>query len=428
MMKKIFVIIVILNFIFVGNSFAQKNVKQEIDQRLDSFLENFKKDGGVNSTISDYYESDNLKIYNDTGQKEDEKMISVSEYKKICKEFDGGIGFSLSPIKNIGEPVRIDKTTYWVQFSSTKTAFGFHNTDGRLKKRTDLFFAVEVDLSKPNSMKFVAITDSEKEIVAPEPAEEHTFFVDADLTPGYTFVQNSFSNYDISNYGGVGFAFALKGTFYIKDKIGFSAGLGFHNSTNNIDLDSISVDYIGVDKDEDEFQMLVSGNNISEYHSTLFLDIPLAVSYKTNFEKSKFNLYTNLGVNIAIPIDSYYDYNGVFTYKGYYQEHNVVLYDLDDYGYVSDYDVNDYKYLTVAPSIDIYASFGANIELSERLFLSAGPTIYWGLNDYFGSNSYDYIISSTFRDYNTLLNLSNITKNRFFGFNFGIKYQLWKGL
>lgn len=168
--------------------------------------------------------------------------------------------------------------------------------------------------------------------------------------------------------------FGVLGTYFPTKKIGYTIGLQFMSYSESTSGNNYYTSFKAIDSENETYERRIWGNNISEEVKLSVVHIPLQITY--NFlENRNLSLYGSFGPGISVPVSKNFTGKGTFTYKGYYPEEQALLYDLPEFGFSSDVNINTKgKLRTNLAFFDFGITVGAafNINRYYKLHTSVG--------------------------------------------------------
>ncbi|MCD4696028.1 MAG: outer membrane beta-barrel protein [Bacteroidales bacterium] len=249
------------------------------------------------------------------------------------------------------------------------------------------------------------------------------------ITPSSTAIVNKDinddKNWNVSN--GMGVNFEVGYLSKINEFFGFGFGLG--NSSYTTELTSsilmYAVNDTDSDPDGDPFSKEISTSEISEKTLINYFDIPIFLEFgNTNIDKVGF--YGRIGVKVSFPFSKSLSSSGNVTYEGYYDQYNVVLYDIPELGFESDKEIYHNTKMTLnSVNVSAVVSAGATYPLSNYLIIKFGANANFGLMEISNQKADDYDNKKYDGNYNKLLaNPNSKTSTRSYGIEIGLIYNL----
>lgn len=185
--------------------------------------------------------------------------------------------------------------------------------------------------------------------------------------------------------GGLGYNINTRYSIFFNSQWGASAGLGVSSYKSSVTLNVKSATP-SVDSEGDSYELRTSYNQWEEKHSVVTFDIPLGITYRSTLSPKIRMSYTFGGI-LQLPIKTYYKVNdgGIIT-SGYYSKWNVELFNIPEQGF-RNYNERPSGNFSLRPSLGLFADFGTNYSLSEKLSLYVGAYGTYGLNNLLKTDS-----------------------------------------
>ncbi len=207
--------------------------------------------------------------------------------------------------------------------------------------------------------------------------------------------------------------------YFFNKNYGIGVGLGlsvYYNELSLTKFDNTNLTKpLLVDKDGDRYYRIIRAT-IVEKNQIVYLDMPIIFKMRFN-TKGKVNYYLNLGVEASYLSQAEYETIGETTHTGEYPDYNVLLSNLDDYGFNTVTETETSKYSMREYNFSGYFSAGVILSLKKRFKLKIGPNIKYSLLPI------KYETAKHRDDYiNTIYKTTEIT-TRFWGLNFGLIYK-----
>ncbi len=120
--------------------------------------------------------------------------------------------------------------------------------------------------------------------------------------------------------------------FMFSKSFGIKSGLGYSSCDVQLALDSYKDSLNLKDSELESYILRVTASDISETQSLSILRIPLTVVLKIPLS-NVVSIFIEPGINITLPLNTNFSNSGLFTYKGYYPEYNVVFENLPTHGF-----------------------------------------------------------------------------------------------
>jgi hypothetical protein len=256
-------------------------------------------------------------------------------------------------------------------------------------------------------------------------ANKNNMYIGLSIDPISSKISNEGFSDVLSIKGGNSLNFSIDAGYFFSDLIGISIGAGYSSYSTKLSLDSSSYKFMTTDDEDEQFEMRIKGRSIEEDQNISLLSIPVSLIFRFAASE-KIGLYLKPGISFDIPLLKKYDGNGIFTYDAYYAEYPVLLQDLPELGFPSNYATNVSEELEIKSiNMALTVSGGMSYSVSEKMVLLLGAT----LNRSVGNVS-AYEEDSGFRlttEQNELRSMMAGSKNsglQAFGFSIGIRYFL----
>ncbi len=173
--------------------------------------------------------------------------------------------------------------------------------------------------------------------------------------------------------------------FMLTRGFGFATGLRMGTYSPSIYLDQFNgkLNTTFIDIDQDSYYPIYNISDLEEFREYQTYDIPVVMKFRTG--TGKVGLYLDAGVMFSMFKSVNYSVSGVVSRKGEYPNlGNVILEDIDDYGYFTnkEYSSTDVYSLT-PPSSGMSAMFSIGLAISpaRNFMLKVGLTGSYGLTD-----------------------------------------------
>ena len=385
--------------------------KKTIASETDKLLRNYKKYGEftengadisasyVNNFKNLFRNTTNTYIYNDIDPEGMlDSSITVMEYIfKAQTWYPGGLDLDLSwDVSIISDPVNVNGTNknFAVSILLQKQVMGVYKSRKIQNNIGDLYFIIEFEKSG-RTIKDFKIAGIQKQrpvlekkpevIVVEKTARKEVIRIGVFARPLYTRVYNKdiFSDDFWQAEGGIGYCGGLQFMFLTEESYGFYTGLGMSNYRSYFKLENFDNEgnsELLTDKDGDDYYRYIQAD-IEEWNSLSYLDLSVGGYYILNKDKN-ISPYINAGIQLSYKLTGKYKIKGSSTHMGYYPEYHVILYDLEDYDFTSEENINSESTWEVNPMlISAYASFGIRMKLGKIGHLNLGPAIVYGLTD-----------------------------------------------
>ena len=218
---------------------------------------------------------------------------------------------------------------------------------------------------------------------------------------------------DNSSKGGLAFNFGLSARYYLDKSYGLSTGMELLNLKQTYSGKDYYTSFNDFDSENKPYERRIWGSSISESAKLALLHIPIHFFYWNTINRN-LAIFGNIGPGISIPLKRQYTGTGTFTYKGYYSEYKVLLFDLPEYGFSTDVPVNTTEKLkTPLAIIDVGASVGIAFTIN-RYYKFFTTVNYTRSLTCISKNTGTYHVSNETGSFNSLLyngknNLNNVS-------------------
>ncbi|HUX96415.1 MAG TPA: outer membrane beta-barrel protein [Bacteroidales bacterium] len=205
--------------------------------------------------------------------------------------------------------------------------------------------------------------------------------------------------------------------------LGFKTGIGYSSFSSNISLASYQDFLIQKDSENESYELQVNASNLTESQTITTLNIPMNLAVNIPLG-GNVNIFLEPGVNIVIPVGNNFSNSGLFTYKGYYQEYNVVLENLPQYGLPSNMIVITDGSLELKKLwFDAVVYSGIDIAIKPKFHLSGGLYYSRSITDISGYESTEeYHLSSSPDEVISLMGGSDKVTSKSIGFLLTFRY------
>ncbi len=418
--------ILIVVYVFAGNaqesvSIIESNITdkevREILAKYESFYNDrlYIKDGKPDYHIVNTLFTGDLQIKNDFSANRPEKL-SLKDYIRFLEEhYDLGVHVKFSDIRIISD--RENDKERSVVISYNKENFSYYDNKEVVLK----IYQERLSIIKNNKGQWRI---SNIELIVPP-------FISADLSasifyPGFSLNRGG-GNTEIGAFkqeDRISYSIGIGLEYNLNDHISFSAG--FNYSFYNITLSANSVkqdDVLSTDKDLEEYYLIAEGYDISDDIELSYFSIPILFKYYFLPEK-KVSPFVGAGGEVFINSSARSSMHGRSTQEGYYPQYHVLLYDIPELGFLTDYSFSHTQDITVSKSFfaaEIFA--GARIQLFKDKIYGMLRIYYKpGLTNMIDAG--DYMFATKAQEYNSLLYANDKVMVNSFGLNFGVKFKI----
>jgi len=372
-------------------------------------------DGHANyHIVNDLFVGD-IKIKNDFSPGKP-GSLTVKDYIKFLEEhYNFGVQVKTSDFKSIKDFEDDGKRTIVVEYS--KEIFGQYDNKQIVREKFTERMTIERDAKGRYRISNVDL------LIPP--------FISVDIlgsfyTPGFTFTSDNipsgimgYSQNDMFSYSfGIGFE------INVTDELGISTGFQLSSYKTSLSASSVDQDEtLSIDKDGEEYHLYTNAKSVSDDIELTYYSIPLNLNY---YFLADNNVSPFIGVGVVFNINSKATskMSGQSTQEGYYPQYHVILYDIPELGFMTDYSFSRDEDLEVKSSfISGNIQAGARFRLVKDLVYCYGTIFYKpGFTNMIDSKEYNF--STRAQEYNSLLYVNESVKVNPFGVNIGMKIKL----
>lgn len=441
---KYIILIIIAILIYHSSTFGQNNMKIEVINFMEEYEKyaSFTKDGlsyeaSYEKPFQQLFVRNNLsnkaksyQVFNDIDTLVERPYIKASGYvKKISKNFPKGINVIINVIK-------IDKLKEnRLAVQVIKKVFGLTNSKEIYKKDFALVFIIkykEDENGQIRQLKILKIT------AEGYPREPMGLYIGLNIQPAISSIatkdflnsDNTYGNW--TEKGKMTFSGGLEMNYYFEKYpfLGIGARINYTTYKSTFELSSFHQTPFKdqIDQDGDLFHLLAEGNNLNEETKLSFIEIPMFAKLRFILYDSKiFNhIFFNLGPVFSIGVSNSVIVDGTYTYRGYYPEYHVVLYDIPEYGYYTDTNINSTaESKTKSFNMSGLIEAGINIPLmGEALNMNLSVLYQKGFLNISETND-DYLLTEGYDKNNSILGSRSKVSTGLFGLNIGVLYKIF---
>ncbi len=215
----------------------------------------------------------------------------------------------------------------------------------------------------------------------------------------------------------------LEAGYLISKYFGFKSGIGYTSYSAEISLYSYQDALMNRDSENESYELRITASNINESQSLKTMIIPLNIIINIPLGGIA-SIFVEPGMNLVIPVMKNYSNSGFFTYKGYYQEYNVLLENLPLHDFSSNRLVNaegDPELKQTWLDATVYS--GLNIVINPKLRLSGGFFYSRSVTDISGYKSRDeFHLSPSPGITNSLIGGADKVSTKATGFSITLRY------
>lgn len=332
-----------------------------------------------------------MEVYNDMAAKKGEPFSfgSAQEYMQyVIRNYPYGIDISLdfSQMKVIDKFKLKGKEGYIVQIPKRITGLylikSFHRFNG-----TVYFFINETVTDKGAQYKIARVLDPVT--YQKYDGNQRITGLYAGFSGGYgqTMIMNNSVLSATEIYTDLEYqynkALLFEVNYMFTRGFGLGTGIGFSTYSSAFMVNqftSNSTDITLTDEDGDTYFPLLEVNNLVETDVINSVDIPVMLKFRTGKGKTAF--YIDMGVIYSM-ITAEYSLQGTQTKSGYYPEYEVLLDDVEEYGFGTFSFNNEAQELKLKETANLsaYLGMGLSIPLTGGLYMKLGVNARYGITD-----------------------------------------------
>ncbi len=185
---------------------------------------------------------------------------------------------------------------------------------------------------------------------------------------------------NVVNYGlKIGYMFNAKHDL----KIGIGTGIELSAFKSGLSMESYIDSIHGLtDKNNDTYEKRTTGNGIQENVELSYMSIPVCLKIVYSFSKN-FHTFVDGGINFSILSSASFSANGTTSYRGFYPDYNVVLYGIEDYGFIDDntIEISNGKLEVASQNMIAFVQAGIEYSISNQFGVFAGINYENGISD-----------------------------------------------
>lgn len=388
-----------LVFDYINPNYLSRNIGQELNKPIEQFIDDLRRDfpyGFLQSSIVD----------SNLGEAVDYKkidwnvpMISVILEMSVIADFVDGGQFSNRPILEL----RISFDTLQQQAVNLKI-------NSIAKVKSELRYQKE-----ERAPKF------EKQLIYQNVNSWNTAVIDQ--TNGDYFIDNL----KVAPDFGYGVSINLIKLLSAPEpeEFAYSIGIGYSVSNYRLRVDNYFYSFLTTDQENDAVYRNVAGTSLEESVKSELVDVPIRFRYERKLNRV-FSMYGNIGLNLTYQLRSAYNGSGVFTYTGYYPKYNLLMSNVETYGYVTDrpesavFDTRIPGFSRDQIGLSGLADLGVNIEMKSGWTIYLGATATRGIIKTKRIQDFQ-LISSRVGEFNGILPVVNSLNFGGYGLQIGIR-------
>jgi hypothetical protein len=228
---------------------------------------------------------------------------------------------------------------------------------------------------------------------------------------------------DVSSTDKMAFAGSIDLGYYISKYFGIKTGIGYAAYNTKLTLETYLNSLYLRDTENESYQLRVTASGISESQSMKVMTFPLNIVLHIPLSPVV-SIYLEPGINLVVPFDYTFSNSGLFTYKGYYPEYNVVFENLPGHGLSTNKTITTDDQLKIKQIwSEIVISSGLNIAVRGNFYIAAGVNYSRSISDISEYESPDtYQLSPLPDQVNSLMGGSSKVTTSLFGVNVTLRY------
>lgn len=203
-----------------------------------------------------------------------------------------------------------------------------------------LFLSISSVLTSQNDQQTDSANIADDEVKAQprfikeEPEQENKLYSTTILGHGGMF-QWTHSNGAVSIDPSVAFGGGVAFNFRVVDFLEVSVGAGLSLQTTEATVQQYSATMPWVDNEGDAYEKRIEATDVKETQKYMWAEFPLLVRYF--YPVSDWELFAEAGAEYRMTLKSTYDQEGVFSHHGYYEQYDLLIDDLMEWGYYDNY-------------------------------------------------------------------------------------------
>ncbi len=211
--------------------------------------------------------------------------------------------------------------------------------------------------------------------------------------------------------------------YFFSDFIGLSSGIGFIPYKTQLTLDTYQSKLDAIDKDDEYYELRVTGSGIQEDQKVGFLTVPVSVIVRLPFKRT-IGFFLQPGVSLAVPVSRNFKSRGTFTYKGFYAAYNVLFENLSAFGFPTNLISDTEGELDLKPlAFNASVTAGFDFFVQEKIQFAVAACFdrsLSGISKYPSPDSFQ--LSSAVNQVNSLMGGSRKTIAQAVGIRIGLRY------
>jgi hypothetical protein len=211
--------------------------------------------------------------------------------------------------------------------------------------------------------------------------------------------------------------------YYISKYFGLKTGVGYSAFSTDISINSYQDKFMTKDSENESYELRITSSGLNESQSIKIMKIPLNLVINIPLG-GLVNIFIEPGLNLVIPVGNNFSNYGYFTYKGYYQEYNVLLENLPDHEFPT------YKMINTDGEMelnhiwyDAVVYTGINFAIKPKYHLSGGLYYSKSIAELSGYESPgEFHLTASPGKVNSLMGRSENVSTKALGFNITFRY------
>jgi hypothetical protein len=184
------------------------------------------------------------------------------------------------------------------------------------------------------------------------------------INEGTTYISKIINTGKNSYFGSINIGYSFSRFFDI------SSGLGIKSFNSQASIDTYQSKLNSTDSENDKYERQVSATGVKEIQKVNVLSIPLSLTFRVPFGQ-KVSFFLQPGISLILPLSKSYKSSGTFTYKGYYQQYDILLENLPSYGFPSNKSTSqEGKLNLISQGFNVNISAGFDFALKKNLRLA----------------------------------------------------------
>jgi hypothetical protein len=251
-------------------------------------------------------------------------------------------------------------------------------------------------------------------------------FISIAFQPSQTTILNRgvFNSSNVKNSPEVTLNGSVEIGFNLTNSLSFITGIGNRSYSTTLGMENYNNSYDSVDSEDDAYELRIVGSKIAEKQKITYLSIPVKINFQYPLSKNIYP-YINLGILVSVPVSMKYSGSGLFDYNGYYPKYNITLYELPQYGFPGNVNLNKTDKLDITKySLNFLASAGIMYKLSPGLGVSFGFFYDQSLSSISNYKPNNYHLTRKYDQYNTLMSSTSDVRLKAIGTSLSVIYYL----